>query len=119
MSDVAQLLEDPRRLIARHRRPDKVTQADSLVRVVRTLALRGIFQPRLGQVTADAGTSVDAASRLFEGKRGLAEHVARRHAVEIVGGLGLSAPAVRALSARDVKAIAMAVLGGRRLEDGE
>lgn len=119
MSDAAQLLEDAKRLPGMRRAADKIAAADRLVRVVRNLALRGIFQPKARQLTDEADLSADGACRTFKSKAGLLRYVAGRHAGEIVDSLGLSSGARISLSPRDERAIAMAVLGGCRLEAGE
>ena len=121
MSDGLHLSEE--RLIELSRRPrrptDKPGAFDRLVQVVRSLALGGVFQPSSREITEAADLSVDGACRLFGSKTGLCAHVALRHAGCVVGGLGLSAEARLALSPRDERAIAMAVLAGRRLGAGE
>ena len=119
MSDAAQLLEDARHLPGMRRAAGKIAAGDRLVRVVRNLVLRGIFQPKARQLTDEAELSADGACRTFKSKAGLLRYVAHRHAGEIVGAIGLTPGARASLSPRDERAIAMAILAGRRLEADE
>lgn len=79
----------------------------------------GIFQPKLetlvGGVSGNYRTKV---TRLFGSRRLVLTHLARSAPGQVVDAIGLS-PEIRArLSERDERAIAWAVLAGRRLERG-
>lgn len=79
----------------------------------------GFYQPRADVLEREASTQRAQVARYFGAPSLLLRHIARQHAVEIVDSLGLSAEARAALTPRDVRAIAQAVLAGRRLERGE
>jgi len=118
MSDAAQILDRPKR---RRAVDEEAAQARrvALIKAIRDLVDDGNFQPSLKQIAHASGSYMSAAVDVFGSKRGLTVHAARHHAAAVVDALQLSAPARAALSERDVRALAMAVLGGRRLEAGQ
>lgn len=88
-------------------------------RVLDKLIDQGDFHPKLDSIAlaADRGRSV--LQHHFGCRRLLFAHLARIAPARVVDAIGLSPEARAALSDRDERAIAMAVLGGRRLERGE
>lgn len=79
----------------------------------------GLYQARADVLEREASTHRAQIHRYFGTPALLMRHLARQRAPEIVESLGLSAEARAALTPRDVRAIAHAVLAGRRLERGE
>jgi hypothetical protein len=79
----------------------------------------GTFHPKLDAVAWAVGSSRAVVHRYFGARRAGFAHVARVAAGRVVDAIGLSAEARHALTPKDEKAIAMAVLAGRRLEPGE
>ena len=118
MSDAAQIDDAPPRPQPRARR-SKAETAAVLVKAIRDLARRGVYQPRLEEIAQVSGEHYSMAGRRFGDKIGLCRHVARHYFADVVDTLELSDKARAALSERDEKTIAMAVLGGRRLEAGQ
>lgn len=87
--------------------------------VLAEVVARGIFQPKLSVVVELSGGYKQQIARLFGSRRFVLTHLARTAPAEIVDAIGLE-PVTRArLTDRDVKAIAWAVLAGRRLEAHE
>jgi hypothetical protein len=81
---------------------------------------RGVFQPKFVQLGEAVGSAKgEAISRVFGARRLALTHLARIAPGRVVDALGLSPEARRALSDRDEKAIAWAVLAGKRLEAGQ
>ncbi len=81
---------------------------------------RGIFQPKfeqLGEVVASKRGA--AITTVFGARRLCLTHLARIAPHRVVDAIGLSPDARAALSDRDLRAIAWAVLAGKRLEPGE
>lgn len=80
----------------------------------------GRFHPKFDELGhAVASRKGEAITRVFGGRRPCLVHLARVAPARVVDALGLSAEARAALSPRDEKAIAVAVLAGRKLEAGE
>lgn len=80
----------------------------------------GDFHPKLESIAwaiGKAGRGI--LDRHFGPRRVFMAHLARIAAARVVDALGLSLEARLALSPRDEKAIAMAILAGRKLESGE
>jgi hypothetical protein len=88
-------------------------------RVLDKLIDKGDFHPKLDAIAwaADRGRSVLQSH--FGTRRLLFAHLARIAPARVVDAIGLTPEARSALSERDERAIAMAVLAGRRLERGE
>lgn len=97
----------------------RAATVSALVGAFRDLVRAGIFHPKTVSIAHAAATLPSMPVYLFGSKTGLGAHVALEHAGEIVGELGLSPAAMLALSPRDERAIAMAILAGRRLGAGE
>lgn len=118
MSDAAQIFDRPSRPLPVPRKT-KAEIVAALVKAIRDLARRGNYQPLLEEIAERSGEHYSAPGRLFGSKIGLCQHVARRYYADVVDTLDLSPAARAALSQRDERTIAMAVLGGRRLEAGQ
>jgi hypothetical protein len=88
-------------------------------RVLDALIDRAIFQPKYTDLTALAESKSGLIQRQFGSKRLLLTHIARIAPRRVVDAIGLSPEARAALSERDEKAIAWAVLAGKRLEPGQ
>lgn len=84
-----------------------------------SLLQRGAFQPMVREVAETAAVSPAVINVSFGSPKGLRLYVARNHARALVDSLGLSPHARAALSPRDEKALAIAVLAGRKLEPGD
>lgn len=82
------------------------------------IVAKGEFHPSRKQVVADAGAGRTSLDRLFGSHRHLLRRIARHAPDQVVDAIGLAPETRAALSERDVKAIAWAVLAGRRLEGG-
>lgn len=96
----------------------KAARVAALVKAVRDLAHQGVYQPKASVVAGLAGTTDSEPARLFGSSTGLAAHVARHYAADLVDTLALSPKARAALTPADERAIALAVLAGRR-EEGQ
>lgn len=120
MSDAAQILlvERPKRRRAIDEQAAQARKA-ALVKAIRAMVDAGNYQPTLKQIAHASGSYLSAAVDVFGSKRGLMTFVARHYAAAVVDTLQLSDKARAALSDREVKQLAMAVLGGRRLEAGQ
>lgn len=97
----------------------KAATIAAMVKAIRDLARQGIYQPSNTQIAGLSGAGSSEPARLFGSTADLCAHVARHYAADLVDTLDLSPRARAALTPRDERAIAMAVLGGRRLEDGQ
>jgi hypothetical protein len=97
----------------------KAATIAAMIKAVRDLARRGQYRPAAAELIATASVARSEPARLFGSTEGLAQHVARHYAADVVDTLQLTDKARAALSDRDVRTIAMAVLGGRRLEAGQ
>ena len=85
----------------------------------RVIVKGGNYQPKLRTLVQDVtGNHRTKVSRLFGRRRLLLTHIARTAADQVVDSLGLDPHTRASLSKRDVRAIAWAVLAGRRLERG-
>jgi hypothetical protein len=95
----------------------KERSAERLAKVVlEDVVARGDFQPKMMAILAAADMWRTGAVRYFGARRLLLNHLARTQPARIVDAIGLEPETRAALSERDVKAIAWAVLAGRRLE---
>ncbi len=86
--------------------------------VLADVVARGDFQPKLSVLIEQKGSYKQKLCRLFGSRRLLLNRIARTAPAEVVDAIGLSPAARAALGERDVRAIAWAVLAGRRLERG-
>ncbi len=78
----------------------------------------GTFQPKLAHVIEASARSKTEVGRLFGSHRHVMRRIARTKPAAVVDAIGLSPEARATLSERDERAIAWAVLAGRRLERG-
>jgi hypothetical protein len=99
-------------------RPERA-QREIFGRLLDRLVDAGRFHPALKDIEWAAGRARSFVSYRFGGRRLLMAHLARLAPARVVDAIGLSPEARYALSPRDEKAIAMAVLAGRKLEAGE
>lgn len=79
---------------------------------------RGDFQPKMCRILEEVGTYKQKVDRLFGCRRLVLTHIARTAAGQVVDAIGLEPDTRAKLSEREVRAIAWAVLAGRRLERG-
>lgn len=96
-----------------------VTRKRLLDGLMQCVVARGDYQPLQKAIILAAGVDLSAITRHFGSRKLLAAVLARRRPGAVVDALGLSPQARAALSARDEKILAMAVLAGRMLELGE
>lgn len=87
-------------------------------RVLAGVVAAGTFRPKLAHVVAVSGRCRTEVGRLFGSHRLVLTHIARTRPDKVVDAIGLSPEVRAALSPRDVRAIAWAVLAGKRLEEG-
>lgn len=86
--------------------------------VLSDMVSRGDFQPKMCRILAEVGTYKQKVDRLFGCRRLVLTHIARTAAAQVVDAIGLEPDTRAKLSDREVRAIAWAVLAGRRLERG-
>jgi AcrR family transcriptional regulator len=79
----------------------------------------GDFQPKGSELAAAAGVAPSIVNHHFGSRQGVGFQLAQQQTRAVVEALGLSPHALAALSPRDARAIAVAVLAGRKLEPGE
>jgi hypothetical protein len=84
--------------------------------VLDDIVRHGDFQPKLSVILLQARTYRVGVTRYFGARRLLLNHLARTAPAAVVDAIGLEPATRAALSDRDVKAIAWAVLAGRRFE---
>lgn len=89
-------------------------------RLLEALIDKAIFQPKFEQLGEAVGSRKgEAIARVFGARRLCLIYLARIAPARVVDAIGLTAAARAALSERDERAIAWAVLAGRKLEAGQ
>lgn len=116
------LLSRPASTIARLTRANRERESRDrqiIDRAAHYVITTGRYRVTGERLAAACGTIRARLVFVFGSIDDLMRRVARDHADRVVDSIGLSPQAREALSDRDVRAIAMAVLGHRRLGPGE